>query len=106
MRRVAAALIATGLLAAAPGLAQTARQIVRSGAFGCQDKAELVNLLFLGVSAAFDNQLATAIADGTCIIFTVGESVVALDQDAHGILQVRRAGAVPVAYWTPARNVN
>ena len=108
MSKLGAAFLTSLLLAATPIAAaeQAPHQIARDTAWGCRDKAELVDLLFLGMSASFDTKLATAIADGRCVYFAPGESVVIVGPAEQGLIRVQRPGASPVAYWTQSRNVN
>src|SRR5579872_4448460 len=107
MSKLGAAFLTSLMLAATPVAAEQApHQIARDAAWGCRDKAELVDLLFLGMSANFDTKLATAIADGRCVYFAPGESVVIVGPPEQGLIRVQRPGASPVAYWTQSRNVN
>jgi hypothetical protein len=112
MSRFGAAILTASMLAAtAPApLALAAEEaphkITHEAAWGCRDKTDLIDLLFLGISATFDNQLATALADGRCVYFTAGESVVIVDPGANGLVKVERPGASPAEYWTQSRNLN
>ena len=101
-------LATTPLIAKPVSAAEVPHHITRSAAWGCRDKSDLVNLLFLGLSTSFDLQLAQALADGRCGYFTSGENVMILDQGGHGLVKVEaeRAGAAPIVYWTPVRNVD
>jgi hypothetical protein len=102
-----AAVLAATPLAAPPSLAAEApHRIAQSAAWGCRDKGDLIDLLFLGLSASFDTKLSTALADGRCAYFTPGESVTILENGGNGLVKVKRDGAMPVSYWTPVRNVN
>ena len=94
--------------AAAPLAAEAApHRIARDAAWGCRDKHELFNLLFLGLSTSFDTKLAEALADGRCIYFAPGEAVTIIeDSGSHGLVKVQRGGVQPVTYWTPLRNIN
>ena len=73
---------------------------------GDQAEADVIDLLFLGISANFDGKLAAALADGRCVTFKSGENVVIVDPGANGLVRVQRLGASPVAYWTVSRNLN
>jgi len=120
MSRVGAAFLTASILAATPVLAETTamvtptatieapHRIARDAAWGCRDKNEVINLLFLGMSVSFDGKLAAALADGRCVVFKSGENVVIVEPGSHGLVKVQRldASAAPVAYWMPARNVN
>jgi hypothetical protein len=112
MSRFGAAFLTTLLLAATPPIPMASaaeeapHRIARDAAWGCRDKSDVINLLFLGLSATFDTTLAGALADGRCVYFTPGESVVIVDPVANGLVRVARPDAMPAAYWTPARNVN
>ncbi len=100
-------MLATSPLAAAPlTAAEVPHRIARDTAWGCRDKNDLIDLLFLGLSASFDSKLAQALAEGRCAYFTPGENVTILEDGGHGLVRVQRGGAVPVVYWTPQRNVN
>ena len=91
MSRVGAALLTASVLAATPVLAQTTamvtptatieapHRIARDAAWGCRDKSEVINLLFLGMSVSFDGKLAAALADGRCAVFKSGENVVIVE---------------------------
>ena len=104
-RKIGTAFFTILVLAAVPAAALETHSIAREAAWGCRDKTELFNLLWLGLSASFDNKLATAIAEGRCVLFKAGESIEIVEPAGHGIVQVQRGGAAPVAYWTSARNV-
>jgi hypothetical protein len=101
----ASMLIASALPIFAAAAAEPPHRIARSAAWGCRDKGDVVDLLFLGLSASFDTKLAVALADGRCVYFAPGESVTVLEQTEHGLVRVQRDGATPAAYWTPRRNV-
>lgn len=107
MSRMATALSALLIFAAVPAMAAEAPQhrIARDGAWGCRDRGEVLDLLFLGISASFDTKLAGALGEGRCVLFTPGEEVVIVETGQRGILQVQRGGAAPAVYWTSARNV-
>lgn len=115
MSKLGAAFLTGVLLAAAPAPASVSpslaaeaapHRIARDAAWGCRDKHELFNLLFLGLSTSFDTKLAEALADGRCVYFDPGETVTILeDSGSHGLVKVERGGAQPVAYWTPLRNI-
>ncbi len=106
MSRIATALSALLMFAAVPAMAAEAPHgIARDGAWGCRDRGEMLDLLFLGISASFDTKLASALAEGRCVLFNPGEEVVIVETGQRGILQVQRGGAVPAVYWTAARNV-
>ncbi len=102
----ALALTTTALVATPASAAETPHRVARDASWGCRDKGELFDLLFLGISASFETKLASALADGRCVYFTPGESVTILEDAGHGVLKVQRGGVVPVAYWTPQRNIN
>jgi hypothetical protein len=117
MSRVGAAFLTALTLAATPVAAETTtatpvaateapHRIARDAAWGCRDKNDVFNLLFLGISASFDGKLAAALADGRCVTFKPGENVVILEPGANGLVRVQRLGASPVAYWTASHNVN
>jgi hypothetical protein len=101
-----AMLVSASLSAAQLAAVDVPHHIARDAAWGCQDKTDLINLLFLGLSASFDNQLAQAIADGRCAYFEPGENVTIMEDAGQGLVKVQRGGATPVTYWTPLRNVN
>jgi hypothetical protein len=86
--------------------AEAVHHIAQSGgAWGCRDKHDVFDILFLGLSTSFDTKLATALADGRCVFFRSGESVTILEgTGSHGLVKVQR-GAEPATYWTPVRNV-
>jgi hypothetical protein len=111
MSKLGAVFLTTAMLAAnvqipvANAAEEAPHLITQSSAWGCRDKGDLFNLLFAGISASFDTQLATALADGRCVYFAPGESVTVLEQGAHGVVKVQRGGASPVTYWTTSRNV-
>lgn len=116
MSKLGAAFLAAAMIAASPTLstasaAEAPYRISHSPAWGCRDKGDLYNLLFLGISASFDTQLAAALADGRCVAFAPGESVTVVERGAHGIVKVQRGVATTVStaavgYWTLARNVD
>jgi|HubBroStandDraft_6_1064221.scaffolds.fasta_scaffold2471615_2 hypothetical protein len=112
MSRIGAAFLTALMLAASPPVPLAAaaeaapHKITRDTAWGCRDKGDVINLLFLGISAGFDTQLASALADGRCITFKPGEDVVIVEPGANGLVKVQRPGASPAAYWTVSRNVN
>ena len=110
MSKIGAAFLTTVMLAStpqftSPAAAEAPHQIAAPAAWGCRDKNDLIDLLFLGLSTSFDLKLSGALADGRCVYFTAGENVTILEDGGHGLVRVRR-GAAPVAYWTPVRNVN
>jgi hypothetical protein len=111
MSRIGAAFL-TLMLAGTPAITpataaeQAPHRIARDTAWGCRDKTDLINLLFLGLSANFDSQLATALADGRCVTFSAGEGVAIVEPGDNGLVRVERLGASPAAYWTQSRNVN
>ncbi|HTZ36729.1 MAG TPA: hypothetical protein VMB84_11930 [Stellaceae bacterium] len=107
MTRLGAGLLSAALLAAtAASAAEPAHRIVQQAAWGCRDRNELIDLLFLGLSTSFDTKLADALGDGRCIFFAPDESVTIIRTTAHGLVQVQRAGPSAPAYWTAARNVD
>src|SRR5476649_1658448 len=106
MSRTVRALSALLIFAAVPAMAAAASHgIARDGAWGCRDRGEMLDLLFLGISASFDTKLASALAEGRCVLFNPGEDMVIVETGQRGILQVQRGGAAPAVYWTSARNV-
>jgi hypothetical protein len=101
-----AAMLAVTPLAAAPA-AEAPHKITRDAAWGCRDKHEVFEILFLGLSTSFDDRLADALADGRCVYFKMGEDVTIIDQSAsHGLIKVQRSGAQPATYWILQRNLN
>jgi len=95
------------LLGVAPvAQAEVPRHIAQEAAWGCRDRSDLIDLLFLGLSTSFDNKLAIALADGRCVYFNAGESVTIVGDGGHGIVKVQRGGATPVTYWTAVRNLD
>ena len=113
MSKLGAAFLSAVMLTASPlgafaaPAVETPHKVVRSAAWGCRDKHEVFDLLFLGLSTSFDDRLATALADGRCIYFDAGESVTIIeDTKSHGVVKVQRGGAQPVTYWTSARNLD
>lgn len=112
MSKLGAVFLSVSLLTAAPSAtalaaATEAPHHIAQGntAWGCRDKGDLLNLLFLGLSASFDNKLATALADGRCGYFKPGESVTIIEDGGQGIVKVQRGGATTITYWTTLRNV-
>jgi hypothetical protein len=102
-----ALLVSTPVASMAAPAADTLRHISRDAAWGCRDKNDVINLLFLGLSASYDTQLASALADGRCVSFKQGEDVTILDGADHGLVRVQRGGAEqPVVYWTALRNLD
>ena len=100
-------LAATPLTAMPAAAAEAPHRISHDAAWGCRDKHEVFDLLFLGLSTSFDDQLAKALADGRCVYFKSGESVTIIEDTAsHGLVKVQRGGAQPVTYWTAVRNVD
>jgi hypothetical protein len=112
MSRLGAVFLTIVMLAAAPpasapAMAEVPHKIARDAAWGCRDKHQVFNLLFLGLSTGFDDRLAAALADGSCVYFKPGEDVTIIDQtNSHGLVKVQRGGAEPVTYWTQLRNVD
>jgi len=112
MSKLGAAFLTTLMLATTPLVAaplttaEVPHRIARDAAWGCRDRNDLIDLLFLGLSTSFDSKLAQALAEGRCAYFTPGENVRILEDGGHGLVKVQRGGAVPVVYWTPLRNVN
>jgi len=109
MSKVGAAFLGVSLLAASPvGVAAAPAADVphhiAGAAWGCRDKSDLIDLLFLGLSTSFASKLESAVADGRCAYFTPGETVTILEPGGQGIVKVQRGGS-PVVYWTPLRNV-
>jgi hypothetical protein len=111
MSKLGAAFLAAVVLAAAPvstapvSAAEVPHRIARDAAWGCRDKSDLLDLLFLGLSTSFDTKLAIALAEGRCIYFNSGEDVVVVEPGEKGLIQVQRTGAAPATYWTPSRNI-
>jgi hypothetical protein len=109
------AVFLSGLILTAPALAaapsavapDAPRHISGAAAWGCRDKGELIDLLFLGLSTSFDLKLASALAEGRCAYFTAGENVTVIENAGHGLVKVKveRPGAPLDSYWTPLRNV-
>jgi hypothetical protein len=99
-------LVATSLATACFAAAEAPQRIAHDAAWGCRDKHDVFDLLFLGLSTSFDDKLASALADGRCVYFMPGESVTIIEQGSHGLVKVQRGGAEPVTYWTPLRNVD
>jgi len=108
MSQIGAVFLTALMLAATPAAAaeEVPHRIARDAAWGCRDKGDVIDLLFLGMSVTFDGKLAHALADGRCVYFTAGEDVVVVDPGSNGLVKVRRLGATPAAYWTQARNLN
>src|SRR5215469_17657233 len=113
MPKVAAMFLTGAMLAVTPLVvppavaAEAPHRIARDAAWGCRDKHEVFNLLFLGLSTSFDSKLADALANGSCVFFKPGENVSIIeDTGSHGLVKVRRDGPEPATYWTPLRNVN
>ena len=112
MSKLGAVFLTASILAATPAsppplpAAEAPHRIDHEAAWGCRDKSDLIDLLFLGLSASFDTTLASALADGRCVYFTPGENVVVVEPGSKGLIRIERPGATPVAYWTPLRNVN
>ena len=111
MSKLGAAFLTTLMLAATPvvppaSATEVPHRISRDAAWGCRDKGDLIDLLFLGLSTSFDSKLSQALADGRCAYFTPGEDVMILEDSGHGLVKVQRGGAEPIVYWTPLRNVN
>ena len=103
-----ASLFVTAPLAAvAAPAADPPHKIARDAAWGCRDKHDVFNLLFLGLSTSFDDRLADALADGRCIYFKPGEDVTIIELSAsHGVVKVQRGGTQPATYWILQRNLN
>ena len=116
MSKLGAAFLAASMLAATPAIspasaAEGPHRISHSPAWGCGDKGDLYNLLFLGISASFDTQLSAALADGRCISFAPGESVTVIGEAGPSIVKVQRGMATtvstaPQGYWTLKRNID
>ena len=112
MSKLGAAFLTTLMLATTPlipsaSATEVPHHISRDTAWGCREKGDLIDLLFLGLSTSFDSKLAQALADGRCDYFTPGEDVTILEDGGHGLVkvQLQRGAAEPVVYWTPLRNV-
>ena len=113
MSKLGAVFLTGVMLAAIPltampaSAAEVPHKIARDTAWGCSDKHQVFDLLFLGLSASFDDELAKALADGRCVYFKTGENVIVIeDTVSHGLVKVQRDGAQPATYWTSLRNVN
>jgi len=111
MSKLGAALLGLSLLTATPlpmpaaAAAETPHHIVQSTAWGCHNKHEVFDLLFMGLSSSFDTKLTSALNHGRCVSFRQGETVTILQgTDSHGLVKVQR-GAEPATYWTPVRNI-
>lgn len=110
MSKLGAAFLSVSLLAATPIAAIAApaadvpHHIAGGIAWGCRDKSDLIDLLFLGLSTSFASKLESALADGRCAYFTPGEAVTVVERGGQGLVKVQRGGS-PVSYWTPLRNV-
>jgi hypothetical protein len=104
----AAFLIALWLAAGSAAAAEVTvpHHVTHGAAWGCSDKNELIDLLFLGLSASFDDKLAGDLASGKCVYFSSGETVTILKDNGHGIVKVQRGGAEPAVYWTMLRNLD
>jgi hypothetical protein len=84
MSKLGAAFLTALMLAANPlipsaSAAKAPHRISRDAAWGCRDKGDLIDLLFLGLSTSFDSKLSQALADGRCAYFTPGEDVMILE---------------------------
>jgi hypothetical protein len=113
MSKVGAAFLTASMLAMTPLAAMSAsaaevpQKITRDAAWGCRDKHDVFDLLFLGLSTSFDDRLADALADGRCVYFKSGEDVIIIEQStSHGLVKVQRGGAEPTTYWILQRNLN
>lgn len=110
MSKLGAAFLTATILATATPLvppasaAEAPHRIAHEAAWGCRDKGDLLNLLFLGISSSFDTKLAAAVADGRCVYFKPNEDVLVVDPGDAGLVRIQR-GATPAVYWTPSRNV-
>jgi hypothetical protein len=110
MSRLGAAFLTATILATTPlvlpaSATEAPHRIARETAWGCRDKDDLLNLLFLGISSSFDTKLAAAVADGRCVYFKPHEDVIVVDPGETGLVRVQRGDATPAVYWTPSRNV-
>jgi hypothetical protein len=111
MSKLGAVFLGVSLVTAAPlatasaAATEAPHHIMQGTAWGCRDKGDLMDLLFLGISTSFDNKLATELADGRCGYFKPGEAVTIIENGGQGIVKVLRAGPAPATYWTPLRNV-
>jgi hypothetical protein len=112
MSKLGAAFLTASILAATSPIAsqvsatEVPHRIASEAAWGCRDKNDVIDLLFLGLSTSFDTKLASALADGRCVYFKSGENVTVIEDAEHGLVKIERSGATPVVYWTPLRNVN
>jgi hypothetical protein len=112
MSKLGAVFLSVSLLTAAPlatasaAMPEVPHHIAQGAAWGCRDKGDLIDLLFLGLSTSFDTKLASALADGRCGYFKPGEAVIVIEDGGQGIVKVQRGGPSPVTYWTPLRNLD
>jgi hypothetical protein len=109
MSTIGAVFLAAFTLTGAPQPAvptEAPLRITQNAAWGCHEKSDLIDLLFLGLSTSFDTKLAVLLADGRCVYFKAGENVQILETGPHGFVKVQREGASPVTYWTVRRNMN
>jgi len=98
-------LTTTPLATVSAAATEAPHHITQGAAWGCRDKHDVFDILFLGLSASFDTKLATALADGRCVFFQSGETVTIIEgTGSHGLVKIQR-GAEPATYWTPVRNV-
>jgi hypothetical protein len=112
MSKLGVAFLTGAVLVAVPAyadqlaIAEVPHHIAQAAVWGCRDKSDLIDLLFLGLSTSFDSKLAQAVADGRCVYFKPGENVTILEGPGQGLVKVQRGGATPISYWTPLPNVN
>jgi hypothetical protein len=111
MSRFGAAILTILMFAATPHIPSASaaeeapHKIARDSAWGCREKSDVIDLLFLGLSTTFDTTLANALADGRCVFFNAGEVVLIVDPAANGLVKVARPDEASAVYWMPARNV-
>jgi hypothetical protein len=107
MRRASPAVAAALLLAACDVTPppEPQRQVVAGGAWACRERNVTMDLLFLGTSGAFENQLAHALSEGICVYLAGDETVSIVQRDPAGLIRVRRETTKQTAWWTPTQNL-
>jgi hypothetical protein len=110
MRRAGPALLAAMLLTSCgafePPPAGPERQVVAGGAWACRDRVVAMDLVFLGNSGAFANQLSHAIGEGICVYLAGAEVVNVVYRDPVGISRVRRSTSAQTTWWTQTQNLH